>query len=105
MILRSGCRCDICGHTTKDEKVMDTFKAFSLPRTGKFPGIASSKDPKVPATLHCCPECEPKMKRAFLVGNVSLLPSGPIKNMIDKHAFRHTIMRNVHDARRPSRFH
>ncbi len=99
MILKAGCRCDVHGYIEKNPKLMDKFTAFIMPKNRLFPGVAAASDPKKPATLHCCPSCLPKFKIAFRKGDMSLLPSGPLKKMIDNLSLRNTILRGI---RRPN---
>jgi hypothetical protein len=49
------------------------------PAKGFFRGIASASNPKMLAALHCCPGCQPKIKRAMMLKEPRLLPYGPLR--------------------------
>jgi hypothetical protein len=83
-------RCDICGNASAR---FEKWTPFSMPPSknrftnlpdGHFPGITRANDPKKTVlTMHSCPGCEPKIKRAIKTGNFLVhLPDGPLKKAL-----------------------
>lgn len=81
MITKGGVRCDGCGKLAQGE---DKFAGFFLPPNGNFPGIARQGAPKELVQLHGCPVCNPKINFAMAMQKVSLLPSGPLKQIMEQ---------------------
>ncbi len=107
-----GVRCDGCARVeevnrlAKDRRPFadsrDRFFDFVVPpsnidpltkkpRKGTFRGIASETDPNNLAALHACPGCAPKIQKAMRAKDATMLPQGPLRQiMTDVHA-RYTL--------------
>lgn len=80
-------RCDACDRRTKLDGVFRKFTVSALKkdRTGHvmWTAIAGQSNPKVPALLHCCQACGPKVKMAFEKGEPWALPAGPLRRFLE----------------------
>lgn len=83
-------RCDGCGQASEP---FAKWTPFSMPPSrnkftntpdGHFPGITRANDPKkAPLTMHVCPACEPKVKKAIKTGDfLKHCPDGPLKKVL-----------------------
>lgn len=100
-----GVRCDSCtaiedvNVLAKDRRPLPNTRArffdFLVPpnradinpltgmvRPGKFRGISSESNDKQLAQLNACPECAPKIRKAFKLKDPMLLPQGPLRELM-----------------------
>ena len=81
--VKGAMRCDSCGVLAVKKA---DFKAFKLPASscGRFPGICEEGKPGVPAQLHACPACVPKVKLFEQLQASGCLPQGPLRQAMER---------------------
>lgn len=94
MKIKNGTRCDVCGNVHND-KSAKLLKEFMVPGFGKHHGIASKSDPKTPALLHACPTCQPKLDLAMKLKRIDVLPTGPLKKILQSFSSEDRIIRGT----------
>lgn len=83
-------RCDSCGVLAVKKA---DFKGFKLPASscGKFPGICEEGKKGIPAQLHACPACVPKVQLFEKLQATAALPQGPLRQAIEQQKYRANI--------------